>query len=375
MAFFKKRDDGDNDEYEEDELDEPRPRKKTLKDRDFKDLKPENRKKRKEPKKPWGKKERLFVFLVLLLTVGISALLALSSRSWKLPGFPRLTIPRFSMPFFKEETIVIQGRRNDYEKSQKVINLFERETKNLSGVYGLYVIDLETGFSYGINEKEVFQAASLIKLPVIAATYIEAESGNLNLSSKYTLKTQDKVSGAGSLYAKPVGYQVTYRKLLDLMGKESDNTAFNVSRKLLGDEKVNEVIQSIGMIDTSLSENETTPKDIGNFFKELWNASLPAIESSDGGQGNIVSKESADAILVSLTDTLYEDWLVAGVPDQIRVAHKFGREVHVVNDAGVVFTNNPYVVVIMSKGVIESEADEVIPQLSRLIYESESKAN
>jgi len=46
--------------------------------------------------------------------------------------------------------------------------------------------------------------------------------------------------------------------------------------------------------------------------------------------------------------------------------------VHVVNDAGIVLTDNPFVVVIMSKGVVEKEADEIFPTLSKLVFEGMS---
>jgi len=353
---------------------EIRRRRKYPRSRDFKDLKSENKKKR-EPKKPWGKGERLFVLLAILLTVGTSGILAMSARSWKLPGMPRLKIPSISIPFFGEETITLEGDKTldkDRAKSQAAISKFKELTGALSGVYGLYVIHLDNGFSYGVNEKEVFQAASLIKLPVMAAMYQEAEFGNLDLDEKYTLKNSDKVSGAGSLYGKPAGYQITYRNLVGLMGKQSDNTAFNIVRKLLGDERITEVIQSVGMLDTSLEENETTPKDVGAFFEELWQARLPATERSDGGQGNIVNDKSRDEILDDMTNTIYENWLAAGIPEDVRVAHKYGREVHVVNDAGIVFTDEPYVIVILSKGVIEIEADEIFPELARSVYEIET---
>ncbi|OGM20631.1 hypothetical protein A2714_02945 [Candidatus Woesebacteria bacterium RIFCSPHIGHO2_01_FULL_38_9] len=388
MALFKRRDEKDE-EYEEDPSnayastyarasvdrseDKGRRSRRRFGDRDFKDLKPENKKKRKEPKKPWGRKERLFVLIVLLLTVGTSAILAMSSRSWKLPGLPRFKIPTVRIPFLQEETIVIEGRKKDYEQSLKVIESFKEKTESLSGVYGLYVIDLESGFSYGVNESETFQAASLIKLPVIAAMYLEAEEGTLDLDSKYRLKNSDKVSGAGTLSGKPAGYEITFANLINLMGKQSDNTAFAISMNLLGDAKINDVIKAIGMANTSLDENETTPKDIGIFFEELW-------------YGNIVSQENRDKILDSLTETSFEEWLVAGIPGGTRLAHKYGREVHVVNDAGVVFaeelsepggspSRRPFVVVIMSKGVIENEADEIFPELARIVYDGQTKSD
>jgi len=335
-------------------------------------------KRRNEQAKPWGKKERLLVFFFFAATVLVSSVLALTARSWKLPGFPQLKVPSFNLPFSREETIIIERKVDQVaqveqvEKGKEIVAVFKEKTKGLSGVYGLYVVNLDTGYSFGVNEDEIFEPASLNKLPVMAAIYMEEEKGNLDLETKYTLKSSDKLSG-GSLYRKPAGHEITYRNLIRLMGKQSDNTAFNIARNLLGEEKINEAITKIGMKSTSLQENETTPVDIGIFFEELWHARLPAPERSDGGQGNIVSKESAEELLDYLTDTVYEAWLTEGVPADIRVAHKFGRELHVVNDAGIVFTDKPFVLVIMSKGVVEREADSIFPDLARIVFEAESK--
>lgn len=310
--------------------------------------------KKKKGSKSWGRKERLLVFWVLLITTLISSILALSARSWSLPGLPKI-----SFPFFKTETIVIEGNKIDQEKARDAKEAFEAATRDLSGVYGFQVIRLDNGSSYGLFENEVFQAASLIKLPVIAAAYIEVEEGNLDLETKYALKNEDKISGAGSLDSKEEGTILTYRDLLRLMGKESDNTAFGVISGILGNDKVDQAIAKIGMNDTSFEENETTPRDIGIFFQKLWD-------------GEVVSKKYRDEILFSLTDTAFEAWIKEGIPNT-RVAHKYGREVHVVNDAGIVFSDNPYVLVILTKGVIEREADEIFPELARIVHEIETR--
>lgn len=313
---------------------------------------------KKKVVEPWTRKERSLVLWVLLGTILISSILALSARSWKLPGFPPL-----SFPFFGEETIVIRNEgesaisTEDKLKAEQVISEFKKKTNELSGIYGLYVLDLGSGFSYGIYETKDFEAASLIKLPVMATLYIKAEEKEIDLDEKYSLRNEDKLPGAGSLLARPAGTLLTFRDLARLMGKQSDNTAFNIVRKKIGDEEIEKTIKQIGMINTSLEENKTTPYDIGLFFEKLW-------------QGKIVSKEHRDEILEFLTDTAYEDWLAAGVPKDVRVAHKYGREVGVVNDAGIVFIKNPYIVVIMGKGVIGREADAVFPKLSRLVYEA-----
>jgi beta-lactamase class A len=244
-------------------------------------------------------------------------------------------------------------------KTDQVVDKLNEATLNLSGVYGLKVIRLNNGSSYGVNDNEIFQAASLIKLPLMAAMYIRSEIGNLDLDSKYTLKNSDKVTGAGSLYGKPAGYQITYRNLIRLMGKQSDNTAFNICRKLIGDKEIDSAALKIGMDVTNVENNETSPSDVGVFFEELWN-------------GNIMNKENKDELLGFLTDTSFENWIPEGVPGDVRVAHKVGIETHVINDAGIVYAKSPYVVVILSKGVVEREANQAFPELSKIIYEAES---
>jgi len=261
--------------------------------------------------------------------------------------------------FYYSEAHIIEGDDEKIRgviKSNESISKFRQATNDLSGVYGLYVIDLDTGLSYGVNENEIFQAASLIKLPVMVAMYIEEESSSLSLSKKYKLKNEDKVGGAGSLYAKPESHEITYKNLIRLMAKQSDNTAFNICRNFLGDEKVQDAINNIGLTRSNLVNNETTPKDIGIFFEELWN-------------GNLINEMNKNELLGFLTDTIYEEWLAAGIPDDIQVAHKYGRETHVVNDAGIVFADKPFVVVIMSKGVVEREADNIFPELARMVWE------
>lgn len=355
MAIFRKKKYKEN----EKELEEERPRRQKIRSTDFRS------RKKKEPIKVWGRKERLIVLIVLLLTIGTSVFLAFSSRAWKLPGLPRLKMPSFNLSFFGEEKIVIEGNRDrtrEREKSEEVINAFKEKTRKLSGVYGLCVVSLDNNYSYGFNENDVFEPASLNKLPVMMAMYIEAEKGNIDLESKYKLNSSDRVEGAGSLYGKPDGYEISYRHLIRLMGKESDNTAFGIARNILGKEKIEGVIDEIGMKETVIfgEDQKTTPYDIGLFFKKLW-------------QGNLIPDNYRDEILAYLTDTIYESWIPEGMPDNVSIAHKFGRERHVVNDAGIVFADKPFVLVIMSKGVVEREADEMFPELARLVFDIETK--
>lgn len=103
MRFFERGRGGEN--YLDDEELEERPLK-------LKDLRSENKRKRKEPPRPWGKKERMVVLIVLLVTAIVSAVLAFGASGGSKIHF-KLSKPNLNLNFlniFKEETIIIEKK-------------------------------------------------------------------------------------------------------------------------------------------------------------------------------------------------------------------------------------------------------------------------
>lgn len=215
-----------------------------------------------------------------------------------------------------------------------VFGEIESLTKDLRGTYGLYVYRLDEKIEYGLHQDEVFPAASLIKLPVMLTLYQEAEKGNLDLAD--------------------------YKKMAEAMGKRSDNTVFNQLVKILGEEEIQRTIDDLGMSKTLFKKNETTPADIGLFFQKLY-------------EGEVISAEHKNEILNFLTDTDFEDRIPAGIPEGIRVAHKIGTELGSFSDAGIIFADKPFILVIISKNARESEANQVLPKIAKIIWEFETR--
>lgn len=346
MRLFGRKKKKEEEEEKEENQDKKAPRKSTP---------------RQKKIKTWGKYERILVFGVFGVMALVSAILAASARSWKLPNLPKINLPNFSL----EETIEIKSERRTPAPTARSFNRLRGQittlTGSLSGIYAVYTQNLTNSQSFGANEKEIMQAASLIKLPVMVAVYQEAENGNLDLDATYSLKEEDKVGGSGSLSGRAAGTKITYRQMLELMGKQSDNTAFNIARKKLGDTKIQKIIDSLGMADTSLADNETTAADIGGFFKKLWD-------------GRLITKAHTQELLQNITDTIYEDWIPASLPEEdIRVAHKYGREIHVINDAGIIYTKEPFILVIMTQGIVEKEAADTITAIVEAVYQEQIK--
>lgn len=104
MAIFGKKEKEDNFEEKEELKKELRAEKKLS--RKLKDLNPKDKKKRKEPPKPWGKRERLILLFILLATVFVSAFLAISARGGV--SSPKMNFD--SLNIFTEKTIIIEKR-------------------------------------------------------------------------------------------------------------------------------------------------------------------------------------------------------------------------------------------------------------------------
>ncbi|MGB9911632.1 MAG: serine hydrolase [Microgenomates group bacterium] len=307
---------------------------------------------KKPPKPKLNKKDRLIILLIFVFTLIISGFLYLKEKITQ-------TTEKIVKPFTQPLVITSSQEVKKFDSSP-VIEEIKNLTKDLVGYYGVYVYRFSDGQEYGIRQKEIFPAASLMKLPVMLALYQEAEAGRISLEAKYQLAEADKRGGAGILQSRPAGEIYTYRKLAELMGQYSDNTANNVLVKVLGEKKIQEVIKKIGMEKTDFSEYETTPEDIGIFFRQLY-------------KGKILTDSHKEEIFRFLTKTGFEDRIPAGLPEGVRVVHKIGTEIGVFSDAGIVFPpkGEPFVLVIMSKEAKETEAKEVLPKIAKAVWDFE----
>ena len=300
-----------------------------------------------EEKEEGEGKRRRIIFALLLLTTGFSFLIYSGKQA--LPKIKEITQPAVfrSSPAFSPSPSPIE--------ESKALEL-EKILAGRQGVYGVYYLNLETKEAVSIREKESFPAASLIKLPIIYTLYQEAQEGKINLEEKYTLREEDKVGGAGSLYQKEAGAVYSYRELARLCGKQSDNTAAAILEKVLGAEAIEATIRRLGMENTSFFRRQTTPEDIALFWQKLWEGDL--------------KEEYREEILNSLTETIFEEQIPAALPAKVRVAHKVGIDEGILHDAGIIFNDPPFVLVLMSKNNNREEAQEAFILLTKALLES-----
>ena len=80
------------------------------------------------------------------------------------------------------------------ERDSDITASLQRTVGGLAGEYAVWVYRLNSGEVYGINEDTQMPAASIMKVPIMAAVLKKVESGELGLEDSYVLREEDKRS-------------------------------------------------------------------------------------------------------------------------------------------------------------------------------------
>ena len=126
------------------------------------------------------------------------------------------------------------------------------QIRNFPGRAGLYWQDLTTGQQAGVRQEEPFEAASVIKLPILVETFRQIEAGLAQENEPFPIRQEDKLPSCGALNYLHTGLTVTLMDLATLMIILSDNTATNLLIRRLGMDNINSTIREMGMTTTRL---------------------------------------------------------------------------------------------------------------------------
>lgn len=233
----------------------------------------------------------------------------------------------------------------------------------------IYVRDLNNGPWIGVNEKEQFSPASLIKVPLLIA-YLKLAETNPQLLD--TLVTINNTDGYLDQNIKPtellrIGQQYKYIELLRQMIAYSDNVAYNVLLSKIDHPYLVATYKDFGIdISQGMSDptgNILSVKDYASFFRILFNASY-------------LSDTRSELALKILTQSTYNDGLRTGVPADVEIAHKFGERRYLatsevqLHDCGIIYVpGKPYLLCVMTRGKDIDQLGATIAEISRLVYQ------
>lgn len=239
----------------------------------------------------------------------------------------------------------------------------EKTISKQKGNYSVYYRSLTDNKFLGINEKQVHTAASVNKVPILAALYYLEKKGEINLDEQITLQEEDIQNyGTGVLrYEKP-GQTYTLKTIAKFAGKNSDNTAAYIITTKIGKDKIQKIIEGLGLTQTSIQNNKTSAVDMYILFKKIYD-------------GQITSPSLKDELLGFLKDTDTEDRIPYLLPENIAVYHKTGDETGILHDVGIIeYGSKTYFVGILASdiGDAEKETKGVLAKISKDIFNSQN---
>ncbi len=213
-----------------------------------------------------------------------------------------------------------QNLKNDL-KLQKII---EDATAGFNGVIGVYVENLKTGKFAAVNADTIFPTASMIKIPIMIGTFSQILNGKLKydevLTYKDSLKYDDGLVGSFRDSTK-----IPVSELIYLMESVSDNTASLWLQGLVKGQRINQLMDSLGMQNTRVNSRtpsrsafqktygwgQTTPKEMANLMKML-------------RKGKIFTGDASYRMYKTLGNQYWDGEGLSQIPENVKTAYKSG---------------------------------------------------
>lgn len=255
-------------------------------------------------------------------------------------------------------------------KSQEVQQAIESAVAPYEGSVSVVVSGVNgSNVECSVDAETPRTSASVIKLAILATLFDAVDDGTLSLDEVVTMTSADIVGGTGSIQSMGAGSAFTLEELAGYMISDSDNTATNLLIDRLGMDAVNTEADKIGLDQTVLErkmmdedamaagrENYTSAEDVATVLRLIAEGRLTDQQCSDMAREYLLAQSDADG-------------LPAGVPEGVEVAHKTGTLTNVEHDGGIVYADEPYVIVVLTEGIPNDEATALIGDVSAAVYE------
>ncbi|GFZ31027.1 serine hydrolase [Clostridium zeae] len=249
------------------------------------------------------------------------------------------------------EEIKVNKQKKLDELKAKVEEFIKDNKDNV----GIAYYDLNSSLGFSINGDKTFKAASTVKVPISMATVDLIKENKLTMDQGVIYSSQDYEDGAGILQGtsrlrKPIDINT----LIDYSIKYSDNIAVNMLLRTITPEYKYSYIENIVKHTVNRAENESSALDSLEILKKLY----------FNNDNNAYYKRIID----DMKDTIYHDRIDKYIPQEI-VAHKIGDYEDYVNDIGIIYADEPYILTVFTKNT-NGNPNELIAKLSKYIYEN-----
>jgi hypothetical protein len=179
----------------------------------------------------------------------------------------------------------------------------------------VYFRDLNNGPWFGVNEREPFSPASLMKVPLMITYLWMVDLKPQIFDVKVRYDGNDFPIQQNYNYADPLvkGQSYSVKELVERMITTSDNVAMTllIDESLISLDLLERVYDDLG-VGTPSSTPKVDSITYASFFRILYNATY-------------VSRNMSEYALKVMSNSEFSEGLRAGVPQGVNVSHKFGE--------------------------------------------------
>lgn len=238
-----------------------------------------------------------------------------------------------------------------------------RQLDALPGHIGVYYKDLTSGESYSYHADDAFFAASIIKLPMMAAIARHVAAGDAAWDERLIAHNEDRVPPCGALWFFRDEPSVRIDTLCELMITISDNMATNLLMKRFTIDGLNKDFRKMGLEKTHLERllfdsasalqgknNFFTPREMGKLLENIYLR---------------YKQNEPDAVFCM--ETLLEQQINHKIPGylvDVPVAHKTGEDEGITHDVGIVMSEKPFILCFASNDTDVPAAERLLRQLA-----------
>jgi beta-lactamase class A len=278
--------------------------------------------------------------------------------------------------------------------------------KTFPGDMAVYMKNVRTGEEIALDADSTYETFSIIKIPIMAEVFHQAEAGAFSLDDRITLKATDQRLPSGVLYTMQPGLNPSIRDLLTLMIIISDNVATDLLADKVTRPRVTQYMHELGLKNTFIEFSDLD-------WDRKWLGSLDASYKDAPGDKTLqfpFGKYSENQVQHAFGETIYNagiyfghstardlghlfemiqqkklvspaasEWMLATLERQqvnnrfpkylrdVTIAHKTGDgQPFIANDAGILFIKNQPIVLVVLTGHHAGETEPLHDAVARV---------
>jgi len=250
---------------------------------------------------------------------------------------------------------VVQIRNTDFEISAALREKIETLIGGYGRKFAFYAVTLDETMSFGYNPDEIFHTASTIKAPYVLYCCKQIAEGIVGLDETKVYESRFHHNGSGVLKDKPFGEVYTVEELLYYAIHYSDNVAYYMLLDHFGKDGYNEMLKGLGCKNLYLVNgrnwSETSPRD----FIIIWRSIYEFYGQCEAGRMYF-------DLLLNARHNLIKDAL-----PEYQSAHKSGWSEIGYHDTGIVFSEIPYYIAVMTNSPGSASDQAFVSKLIRAV--------